>query len=386
MLRVISSERVPIKMWLTDIEDGALEQAKNLANLPFAFKHIPIMPDSHQGYGMPIGSILATKDVVVPNAVGVDIGCGMCALPTQLTDITTADLKRAMGEARQRIPLGFNWHEEAQDESWMPEGAAELPIVSRHYAKARKQVGSLGGGNHFIEIQKGSDGRIWLMIHSGSRNLGYNVAKFYNERAIALNERYHSVVTKKLELAFLPIETQVAKDYLREMDYCVRFAYANRKLMMTRLVEALRQVLGDFDHGEIINKSHNFAAWEAHYGETVLVHRKGATRAFTDELGMIPGSQGTHSYIVRGLGNPESFNSCSHGAGRKLGRKQARRELDLQTEIDLLNERGVIHSIRHVKDLDEATSAYKDINVVMENQKDLAEIVVELSPLAVLKG
>ena len=188
MLRVISSERVPIKMWLTDIEDGALEQAKNLANLPFAFKHIPIMPDSHQGYGMPIGSILATKDVVVPNAVGVDIGCGMCALPTQLTDITTADLKRAMGEARQRIPLGFNWHEEAQDESWMPEGAAELPIVSRHYVKARKQVGSLGGGNHFIEIQKGSDGRIWLMIHSGSRNLGYNVAKFYNERAIALNE------------------------------------------------------------------------------------------------------------------------------------------------------------------------------------------------------
>ncbi len=386
MQQVISSERIPIKLWLSDLEDGALEQAKNLANLPFAFKHIPIMPDSHQGYGMPIGSILASKSVVVPNAVGVDIGCGMCALPTEITEIETDALKQVMGEARKLIPLGFNWHDEMQDESWMPEGQDDLRVVSRHYVKARKQVGTLGGGNHFIEIQKGSDGRIWLMIHSGSRNLGYNVAKFYNERAIMLNERYHSTVTKKMELAFLPIETPEAKDYLQEMEYCVQFAYANRKLMMTRLVEALQKVLGDFEHGEIINKSHNFAAWEKHYGEDVLVHRKGATRAFTDELGMIPGSQGTNSYIVRGLGNPESFHSCSHGAGRKMGRKQAQRELDLQAEIDLLNAKGVIHSIRNVKDLDEATSAYKDIDVVMENQKDLAEIVVELSPLAVLKG
>lgn len=386
MKQVISTEKKPIKLWLTDLEPGALAQAKNLANLPFTFKHVPIMPDSHQGYGMPIGSILATKDVVVPNAVGVDIGCGMCAMRTHLTEVSKEDLKKTLAIARTLIPLGFNWHDERQDEVLMPEGHEDLALVARTYIKGTKQLGTLGGGNHFIEIQKGSDGYIWIMIHSGSRALGYNVAKHYNQLAIRLNERYHSVVTKKMELAFLPIETQMAKDYIKEMNYCVDYALANRKLMMTRMVEALTEVVGVFDCDEIINKSHNFAAWEKHYGESVLVHRKGATRAFADELGMIPGSQGTSSYIVRGLGNPESFMSCSHGAGRKLGRKQAQRTLDLEAEIALLNEKGVIHAVRHASDLDEATGAYKDIDVVMENQKDLAEIVVELTPLAVLKG
>ncbi len=386
MKQVISTEKRPIKLWLEDLEDGALKQAKNLANLPFAFRHIPLMPDSHQGYGMPIGSILATKGVVVPNAVGVDIGCGMCAMRTEVQDISKDELKKVLGLARKTIPLGFNWHDEPQDEDLMPKGHEDLPIVSRQYVKATKQIGSLGGGNHFIEIQKGDDGYIWIMIHSGSRNLGYNVAKWYNHAAINLNERYHSSVTKDMELAFLPIETKEAKDYLAEMEYCVKFAYANRKLMMTRMAEAMKEVMGDFETDDIINESHNFAAWENHFGENVLVHRKGATRAFDGELGMIPGSQGTNSYIVRGLGNPESFKSCSHGAGRKMGRKQAQRELSLENEIKLLNDKGVIHAIRHQKDLDEATSAYKDIDIVMENQKDLAEIVVKLSPLAVLKG
>ena len=386
MKQVIGTEKKPIKLWLDDIEATALAQAKNLANLPFAFKHIPLMPDSHPGYGMPIGSILATQGVVVPNAVGVDIGCGMCAMRTELTEVSKDDLKKTLGIARKLIPLGFNWHEEAQDESWMPERTEALTIVDRGYVKARKQVGSLGGGNHFIEIQQGSDGYVWIMIHSGSRNLGHSVAEWYNNAAKRLNERYFSSVTKDQDLAFLPIETPEAKDYLAEMNYCIEFALANRKLMMHRMVEALQEVMGQFDHDEIINKAHNFAAWENHFGQTVMVHRKGATRAQTGELGMIPGSQGTSSYIVRGLGNPESFQSCSHGAGRKMGRKQAQRELDLQHEIDLLNEKGVIHAIRHTKDLDEATSAYKDINVVMENQQDLAEIVVELTPLAVLKG
>jgi tRNA-splicing ligase RtcB len=371
---------------LSDLEDGALAQAKNLANLPFAFRHVAIMPDSHQGYGMPIGSILAAKNVVVPNAVGVDIGCGMCALLTELKDISKEQFKDVLKIARELIPLGMNWHNEKQDEKWMPEGYEDLKIVSRGYEKALKQVGTLGGGNHFIEIQQGSDGYIWIMIHSGSRNLGYSVAKYYNNLAIAINERYHSVVTKKMELAFLPIETKEAKEYWKEMNYCIEFALANRKLMMVRMVEALKKVMGAFEHDEIINKSHNFAAWENHFGENVIVHRKGATRAFKDELGMIPGSQGTSSYIVRGLGNDDSFRSCSHGAGRKLGRRQAQRTLNLQDEIDLLNKKGVIHAIRHESDLDEATSAYKDIETVMNNQTDLVEIVVKLEPLAVLKG
>lgn len=386
MKQVISTEKRPIKLWLDDLEDGALVQAKNLANLPFAFKHIPLMPDSHQGYGMPIGSILATKGVVVPNAVGVDIGCGMCAMKTSITAISTKELKETLSTARKLIPLGFNWHEEAQDESLMPEGYENLEIVSRQYMKATKQIGTLGGGNHFIEIQKGSDGFVWIMIHSGSRNLGYNVAKWYNQAAITLNERYHSEVTKAMQLAFLPIETPEAKAYLKEMEYCVEFALANRKLMMARMVEALKSAVGEFETDEIINKSHNFAAWENHFGENVMVHRKGATRAFKDELGMIPGSQGTSSYIVKGLGNPESFMSCSHGAGRKMGRKQAQKELNLEKEIALLNEKGVVHAIRNKSDLDEAPGSYKDIDMVMENQKDLTEIVVELTPLAVLKG
>jgi len=391
MKHVISTEKRPIKLWLDDLEPGALDQAKNLANLPFAFRHIPIMPDSHQGYGMPIGSILATTGVVVPNAVGVDIGCGMCAQKTNLTTITKDQLKQILGHARGLIPLGFNWHETAQDENLMPEGHENLKLVSRGYPKALKQIGSLGGGNHFIEIQKGDDGFIWVMIHSGSRNLGHSVAKHYNHAAIKLNEKYHSVVSKKMELAFFPIEDQLAKDYIEEMNYCIAFALANRKLMMKRMMESIAYVMEKeegvhLETDEIINKSHNFAAWENHFNMNVFVHRKGATSAFKDELGMIPGSQGSASYIVRGLGNPESFMSCSHGAGRKMGRKQAQRELDLDAEIKLLDDQNIVHAIRNKTDLDEAASAYKDIDIVMENQTDLAEIVVKLKPLAVLKG
>lgn len=386
MKQVISSEKIPIKLWLDDIAPGALAQAKNLANLPFAFHHIPIMPDSHVGYGMPIGSILATKGVLVPNAVGVDIGCGMCAMKTSIEEIEKPQLKEILSKAREQIPLGFSWHTDPQDKALMPEGHEELKIVTREYHKARKQLGTLGGGNHFIEIQKGDDGFIWIMIHSGSRNIGLNVATWYNHAAIKLNERYHSVVDKKQELAFLPIETPEAKDYLKEMNYCVEFALANRKLMMNRMVESMYEVVGEFDTGDIINESHNFAAWENHFNTNVLVHRKGATRANDGELGMIPGSQGTSSFIVKGKGNPDSFNSCSHGAGRKLGRHQARKVLNFDEEIANLNRKGVVHSVRNISDLDEAPGSYKDIDIVMKNQNDLVDIVVKLEPMAVLKG
>ncbi len=386
MKKVISDERLPIKMWLDDLEEGALEQAKNLANLPFAYKHIALMPDCHQGYGMPIGSVLATTDVVIPNAVGVDIGCGMCAVKTSVTEVSKDNLKKILGIARGKIPLGFNSHDEAQDEEFMPLLDEELHLVKKSYRRALKQIGTLGGGNHFVEIQKGSDGFIWLMIHSGSRNIGATVANHYNKTAQKMNAKFHSTVTEKMQLAFLPIETKEAKDYLKEMKYCVDFALANRKLMMDRMIESMEEVLGAFEKDEMINKSHNFVAWENHFGKNVLVHRKGATRAYKDELGMIPGSQGSKSFIVKGLANPQSFNSCSHGAGRKYSRKMAQRTLDLKEEIEILNTKGVIHGLRNVSDLDEATNAYKDIDKVMENQVDLAEIMVELSPLAVLKG
>ncbi len=366
-----------------------MEQTRNLANLPFAFRHIAIMPDCHQGYGMPIGGVLATKGAVVPNAVGVDIGCGMCAVKTSLQSIEKTTLKNIMSRIRKDIPLGFNHHKKKQDEALMPstEAIVNGGIVEQEYEAALTQVGTLGGGNHFIEIQKGSDGHIWIMVHSGSRNIGLKVAAHYNKLAIKLNERWHSSIPSKWQLAFLPVETQEAKDYLAEMQYCVDFAFANRKLMMNNIVAAFEtEVHGGITKMDFINIAHNYASWENHFGANVLVHRKGATSAKKGETGIIPGSQGTKSYIVRGKGNPESFESCSHGAGRIMGRRQAQRELKLEKEKAKLDAQGIIHAIRSSKDLDEAPGAYKNIDVVMENQKDLVDVIVELMPLAVIKG
>lgn len=381
-------------MWLNEIEDGALEQAKNLANLPFVFKHIAIMPDSHQGYGMPIGGVLATKDVIIPNAVGVDIGCGMCAVRTNLTEIDTETLKIVMGEIRKAIPVGFNKHELPQDNEFEckymphPEGRPEKewPICLREFDNATKSIGTLGGGNHFIEIQKGSDGYIWIMIHSGSRNLGKQVADHYNKIAIELNEKYHSNVPKEWELAFLPINSEEGQLYLKEMQYCVDFALANRKLMIARIMDIFIAKTNCAGFDDIINIAHNYASLEKHFGHEVWIHRKGATLATKDTIGIIPGSQGTKSYIVRGKGNIFSFQSCSHGAGRKMGRKEAERSLSLEEEIKKLDDQGIIHAIRGVKELDEAPGAYKDINIVMKNQDDLVDIMVELTPLGVIKG
>jgi len=392
MKEVISTERIPIKLWLNDIEEGALKQAKNLANLPFAFKHIAIMPDCHQGYGMPIGGVLATENVIIPNAVGVDIGCGIIVKKTGLTEISKDDLKSIMGKIREKIPVGFNHHDKPQSEEHMPEismgyAIGGLPyIINREYESAKRQVGTLGGGNHFIEIQKNNEGHIYIMIHSGSRNLGKKVADHYNKLAKELNKKWYSFVPKEHDLAFLPINTKEASDYILEMNYCVNFALSNRKLIMKRVIDSFEEVIGIPINYLPINIAHNYAKLENHFGKNVWIHRKGATKAYKDDIGIIPGSQGTSSYIVKGKGNLESFMSCSHGAGRKIGRKQAIKELNLNEEIKKMNEQGIIHRLRHQKDLDEASGAYKDIDIVMENQKDLVEIVTELKPLAVIKG
>jgi len=333
-------------------------------------------------------SEISTQGVVVPNAVGVDIGCGMCAVKTNLEEISTEMLKKLMSDIRGLVPLGFDHHKTKQDITLMPSAdIVKYGIVEREFESARKQIGTLGGGNHFIEIQKGSDGHIWIMIHSGSRNIGLKVAGQYNSMAQKLNERWHSEVEKSVNLAFLPIESSEAKDYMNEMQYCVDFAFANRKLMMTNIMSVFTDHFkGNFSELEFVNIAHNYARWENHFNSNVIVHRKGATSAKEGETGIIPGSQGTKSYIVRGKGNAESFESCSHGAGRTLGRKQAQRTLDLEHEIANLDKQGIIHSIRNKSDLDEAPGAYKNIDVVMENQNDLVDILVELSPLAVIKG
>ena len=390
MKKIIDTERIPIKLWLDEVDDQTLYQAKNLANLPFAFKHIALMPDAHSGYGMPIGGVMAADKVIVPNAVGVDIGCGMCAVKTNLriNPNIRKRLKDIVGDIRERVPVGFKHHKRAQDENLMPEGYEidSLEVVNSEYESALRQLGTLGGGNHFIEIQKDKEDYIWIMIHSGSRNLGKKVADHYNKLAKKLNKRWNSPMPPKADLAYLPFTTTEAHMYYYEMNYCVDFALANRKLMLTRVQEVFRHYFPNIIFGEIINIAHNYAAWEKHFGKKVVVHRKGATSAHKGELGIIPGSQGTSSFIVEGLGNPESFASCSHGAGRIMGRNEAVRNLSLEYEIDKLDKKGILHSIRSRRDLDEAPSAYKNIVQVMLDQEDLVEIKVKLSPLAVIKG
>ena len=381
-MKVITSERIPVKMWLNDIEDGALAQAKDLANLKFAFKHIAIMPDSHQGYGMPIGGVMATEQVIVPNAVGVDIGCGMTAIRSDIKvgDIDQDELKRIMGEIRKVIPLGFNHHKEKQE--W--EGfnrAPDIEIIQRELEKAKYQLGTLGGGNHFIEIQKGDDGYIWIMIHSGSRNFGLQTATEYHNKAKKMCEKWQSDIPNS-DLSFLPMDSKEGEEYFKAMNYALEFAFANRHLMLLRIMD----IIGNkhFEPAGLINIHHNYAAMENHFGKNVLIHRKGATKATVGLTGIIPGSMGTPSYITEGLGNEDSFQSSSHGAGRKMGRGDAIRNLNLEDEQKKLE--GIVTGLRDVKNLDEAPGAYKSIDEVMENQSDLTKIKVKLLPMANIKG
>ena len=401
MRRVLSETaygvtRVPIKMWLDDLEDGALKQAINLANLPFVFRHVALMPDAHMGYGMPIGGVIATNRVVIPNAVGVDIGCGMRVMKTNIpVSEMTADRRKAlMSRIREAIPLGMKHHDKPQA---LPEEivlySAMAAVVAREYEAAHYQIGTLGGGNHFIEIQGGDDGYVYVMIHSGSRNLGKQIGDHYNRLAREINDRYYSSITPDMQLAFLSLDDKEGVLYMEEMEYAVKFAKYNRKMMMERIGDIILEVVPNADflpidksNTHVLDVPHNYARMENHFGTNVLVHRKGAAKASAGGYGIIPGSQGTSSYIVVGKGNSESFESCSHGAGRLMGRNEARKTLDLQKEIDLLDQQGIIHSVRSSDDLDEAAGAYKNIDVVMENQKDLVDVVVRLKPLAVIKA
>lgn len=388
-MKIFEGVNVPMKSWCNNPEEGALKQAKNLSALPFIFKQVCLMPDTHQGYGMPIGGVIATKGVVIPNAVGVDIGCGMCAVKTDITNLDTETIKNIMSDIRKTIPTGHSHQKEPQGCSLWDE-APDIPIIQKELSSAKKQLGTLGGGNHFIELQKGSDGFIWIMIHSGSRNLGYKTAKEYNKIAQELCRKWYSAIPPiKGEdgLAFLPLNTKEGQDYLKAMNFCLNFAFENRKLMMENVKGAVwSRGKGFCRFHEIINIHHNYAIMENHFGSNVMVHRKGATSAREGEIGLIPGSQGTSSYVVKGKGDKESFTSCSHGAGRKMSRKKARAELSLEEEQKKLEDKGIIHSIRSVKELDEASGAYKNIDLVMEEQKDLVDILVKLEPLAVIKG
>ena len=381
----------PVKVWAKTVDPHAWKEIDNLSRLPFIYHHLAFMPDVHGGMGMPIGGVLASKKVVVPNAVGVDIGCGMCAVKTNLkADEISRDVirKEIMSGIRARIPLGMDHHKDLQDEAFMPQGhdIDKLHVVSKQYVSARRQVGTLGGGNHFIELQKDDEGYLWIMLHSGSRNLGKQVGDYYNKVAKELNAMYLTAVDPSWQMHFLPLGSKEFTAYWKEMSYCVDFALCNRQLMMERIKEIIADAIPEVEFEPMINIAHNYAAWEHHYGEDVIVHRKGAVRARAGEIGIIPGSQGTSSYIVEGLGCPESFMSSSHGAGRLMSRTEAIKTLSLQKEIEMLDSKGIIHGIRSQNHLDEAASAYKNIDEVMANQQDLVKILTRLSPIAVVKG
>ena len=380
-----------VKAWTNSIDDHAMREIENISQLPFVYHHLAFMPDVHGGMGMPIGGVLATRDVVIPNAVGVDIGCGMCAVKTNIfADSIPVDVlrKQILSGIRACIPLGMVHHKVMQDEELMPAGhdLEKLYVVSRQYVSARKQIGTLGGGNHFIELQRDDDGYLWIMLHSGSRNLGKQVGDYYNKVAKELNRKFYSAVHPDWQMAFIPMGTKEFEAYWDEMQYCIAFAFCNRKLMMERIKNVISDVLPDSEFEPMINIAHNYAKWEQHFGEYVIVHRKGAVRAGKGDIGIIPGSQGTCSYIVEGLGCEDSFMSSSHGAGRLMSRNEARNTLSLEAEQKLLEQRNIIHSIRSVRDLDEAASAYKDIDMVMANQTDLVKIKTKLYPIAVIKG
>jgi len=387
---VISKPRanLPIKAWLSaeELEDQSLavEQAINLANHPLAEKWVGLMPDAHGGYGAPIGSVFATRGGVIPYAIGLDIGCGMAAVETSLeAERLDRDLLERIRQAiHARVPVGTEHHKDAPlglDDMRDPAG----PITRQHLDRGRYSLGTLGGGNHFIEIQRHeTTGMVWLMIHSGSRNMGKFVCDHYHGEAKKLNAMFFSQLPSA-ELAFLPRGIPLYNAYLEEMEWCLRFAEDSRLEMYNATVAAFFECGVRLDRRieQYIETHHNFAAMEHHFGRNYLVHRKGAVKA--TGLVTVPGSMGTASYICEGLNPAESFNTCAHGAGRLLARRQANRTISHERAVE-----SMAHVVYGVRDgqYDEMPDCYKPIDRVLENMSDLVRPLHKLLPMAVVKG
>ncbi len=401
--------KYPLKVWLEnkkDLEGTCLEQAYHLTELPFLHKWVCLMPDTHAGMGMPIGGVIAAKGVVIPNAVGVDIGCGMAYVGTNipvqaLKETMTGNgniIQGMVGDILRNIPVGFAHHktimpcytmDKAFDEFSKYEENAELlgQLEAGYY-----QIGTLGGGNHFIELQEDDEGFLSVMIHSGSRHFGKSVCDYFHQKARDLNVRWYAQVPDTYRLAFLPTDTKEGQQYLEWMNLSMEFARENREKMMLAVKAVLEKWIGKYtefnlEYQNEINCHHNYAALENHYGENVWVHRKGAVRAREGEMTVIPGAMGSYSYVVRGLGNPESFCSSSHGAGRAYSRKGAMNAFTCEEVMVDLKNHGVVLGKKNKADVaEESRFAYKDIDIVMENQKDLVTPVKRLRTVGVVKG
>lgn len=379
-------QRVPIKAWVSDfgdLEEEAWRQALNLTQLPFAFHHIALMPDTHQGYGMPIGGVMAADGAVIPYAVGLDIGCGMTASKTsrKASDFSAQAIDLTLKRIARAIPQGFNWHKKSQSHEVLDKIPRQIGILASEERNIHKQLGTLGGGNHFIEFQRDKEDNLWVMVHSGSRNIGKKVAEHFHRRAVkSCQERGEILPTK--ELSFFHVDSPEGREYLQAMNWCLDFARASRGRMMDAVLDIIEET-----PRIRIDIHHNYGAVEEHFGRETLVHRKGATKADRGRIGIIPGSMGSRSYIVEGLGNPESFDSCSHGAGRRMGRRQAKRSIPVEKVLREMQEKNIRLFTATIRDLpEESDHAYKDIEEVMNNQQDLVKIVEVLHPIAVLKG
>ena len=399
----------PIKIWLEkeqDLEESCLEQALHLAQLPFLHKWVCLMPDTHTGMGMPIGGVIAAKGVVIPNAEGVDIGCGMAYVKTS---IPVKALKETMtgsgnlvqgivGDILRNIPVGFAHHKTPMPCYTLDRAMEELSLYEMDSELLGQleagyfQVGTLGGGNHFIELQEDEEGFLSVMLHSGSRHFGKSVCDYFHQKAREQNCRWYSQVPDEYRLAFLPVDTPEGRQYLNWMNLSMDFARENREKLMLAVKAVLEKWIGrytdlELKYEEEINCHHNYAALENHFGENVWVHRKGAVRARKGELTVIPGAMGSYSYVVRGLGNPESFCTSSHGAGRAYSRRGAMEAFSCEEVMVDLKNQGVILGKKNKKDVaEESRFAYKDIDRVMENQKDLVEPVRRLRTIGVVKG
>lgn len=401
--------RAPIKVWLEDrkdLEESCREQAYHLASLPFIHKWICLMPDTHAGMGMPIGGVLATKGVIIPNAVGVDIGCGMVYTETKIpvgilreTQTGSGNLIQAMiGDILRNVPTGFGHHKQMMPCYTMDRAVEEMeryerdPQLIGNLEAGYYQIGTLGGGNHFIELQEDEKGYLTVMIHSGSRNFGKTVCDYFHNMARELNRKWYSEVPDQYRLAFLPSDSDYGQRYLNWMQLSMDFARENREKMMLTVKAILQKWIGKYTDLEIeftsdINCHHNYAAMETHYGEEVWVHRKGAVSARNGELAVIPGAMGSYSYVVMGKGCEESFCSSSHGAGRAYSRKGAMQAFSCEEVIIDLQKQDVVLGKKSKRDVaEECRFAYKNIETVIDNQKDLVVPVKRMRTIGVVKG
>jgi tRNA-splicing ligase RtcB (3'-phosphate/5'-hydroxy nucleic acid ligase) len=396
---IVKSDGKPVHLWapVGEVEDQALAQLRRTASLPWVFHHVAAMPDVHFGIGATVGSVVAMKGAVSPAAVGVDIGCGMGAIETSLLASDLPDNLEALRSAIEAaIPVGFNSHDEPAFKAGMPESirreGAELfsgfrgltDRVRDRLGVAQRQVGTLGGGNHFIEICLASDGRVWLMLHSGSRNIGKTLAEVHISAAKKLS---HNADLPDRDLAVFLAGTAEMAAYRNDLFWAQGYALFNRRVMFELLCDVVTRVLSPREAAITFEPPilchHNYVSEETHFGEEVMVTRKGAIRAGLGELGIIPGSMGTKSFIVRGRGNAESFCSASHGAGRRMSRGAAKRTFSLE---DLAVQTAGVCCRKDGGVLDEIPGAYKPIEQVMRNQADLVQIVTELKQVLCVKG